>query len=246
MTEHKTYGLVGKSLKHSFSQSYFEKKFESIGFNGSYENFELSDISDLSELLESQELSGLNVTVPFKEAVIPFLDELSEVAETVGAVNTIELKDGRLIGHNTDVFGFKQMIKPFFKSRHERAIILGTGGASKAVAFVLEELGCHVIFISRDPKAENEFAYSDINEQMLSSCKVIVNCTPVGTSPSIEECPDIPFEFMTEEHLAIDLIYNPEKTEFLKRAESQGSWILNGKTMLEQQAEKAWEIWSLK
>ena len=238
------FGLIGKSLGHSFSKSYFERKFNESKIDAEYSNYELPEIDDVIPLLRNEGLAGLNVTIPYKESIIPHLNQLSEVATKVGAVNTVKFLDGKLIGFNTDVYGFKQMIKPFFKSRHERAIILGTGGASKAVAHVLEGLGCDVIYISRNPQKENEFSYDDVNENMMTFCKIIVNCTPKGTYPEIEECPDIPYGFVTEEHLAIDLIYNPVETEFLRRCKGKGAWTLNGKTMLEQQAERAWEIWN--
>ncbi len=238
------FGLIGKCLGHSFSKSYFEQKFNENRVDAQYLNYELSEIDELIPILNKEDLSGLNVTIPYKESIIPYLNELSEVAADVGAVNTVRFSDGKLIGHNTDVYGFKQMIKPFFKSRHERAVILGTGGASKAIAYVLEGLGCEVIYISRNPQREDEFTYEEMNENMMTFCKIIVNCTPLGTFPEIEQCPNIPYEFVTEEHLAIDLIYNPIQTEFLKRCKDKGAWTLNGKTMLEQQAEKAWEIWN--
>ena len=241
----KIFGLVGASLGHSFSKKYFSEKFDKEALNYDYLNFELKCIEDIKPLLLRNDLGGLNVTIPYKESVISFLDEITEQAQRIGAVNTIQFINGKTIGHNTDVFGFKQLIKPFFESQHERAIILGTGGAAKAVAFVLEEIGASVIYISRNPKTENEFAYSDMNAQMLDSCKLIVNTTPIGTFPNINDCPNIPFEFLTPKHLVVDLIYNPEKTKFLQESAKMGAWIINGKTMLEQQAEKSWEIWNI-
>lgn len=239
----KKYGLVGKSLSHSFSKHYFEHKFSAQKIQATYQNMELNEISDnLKFKLNS--FAGVNVTIPYKEEVITHLDRIEGVAAEIKAVNTIKIMDGQLIGYNTDVFGFQQMIKPFFKSQHERAMVLGTGGASKAVAHALLKLGCQPIFISRNPKTENEFAYEDVNEQMLTSCKIIVNTTPLGTFPNVTECPDIPFNFLTTEHLAIDLIYNPTTTQFLKNAQNHGAVILNGKTMLEQQAEESWRIWN--
>lgn len=239
----KKYGLIGKKLSHSFSKKYFTEKFENQGIEACYLNFELNEISDFSDLL-TKDLSGLNVTIPYKETIIPFLDELSPEAQEVSAVNTIQFSDGKLIGHNTDIFGFQQMIKPFLASHHERALILGTGGASKAVAYVLENLGIDVVFVSRSKKANNIFGYVDINQQMCRSIKLIVNTTPVGMFPDVNVCPQFPFEFLTADHLVIDLIYNPEKTQFLAQSELQGALIVNGKTMLEQQAERAWQIWN--
>lgn len=240
----KTFGLIGEKLSHSFSKTFFTKLFLDEKIQAEYQNFELADISKIKSVFDLNTLSGLNVTSPYKVAVIPFLDELSEEAEKIGAVNTIQFKDGKKIGHNTDAFGFAQSIKPFLTFQHERAIILGTGGASKAVAYVLENLGIDVIYISRNPKGENQFGYDEVNEHMLKACKLVVNTTPIGTSPQIEKCPDFPFEFLSNEHFVVDLIYNPLKTKFLQRSEEMGAAILNGQPMLEQQALKAWSIWS--
>lgn len=231
-------------MSHSFSKKYFTEKFAKQSINAAYLNFELQNISDVSHLFKQNGICGLNVTIPYKQSVIPFLDELDPVAAEIGAVNTIRLKDGKTKGYNTDAYGFKQMIAPFFKSHHERAMILGTGGASKAVAHVLENLGCNVIYISRTPKEGDQFLYEEINDKMVLFNQLIVNCTPVGTYPDFDEMPALPVEYLTNEHLVIDLIYNPEKSKFLKMAETMGAVILNGRTMLEQQAEKSWEIWN--
>lgn len=246
MKTEKIYGLIGKSLEHSFSRKYFTKKFEHHSLNAKYVNFEIENVSHVKRILEDSEISGLNVTIPYKEEVMLYLDEIDEVAAQIGAVNTIQFRDGKTKGYNTDCFGFKQLIKPFFKSHHERAMILGTGGASKAVAFVLEDLGCQVIFISRKPERAGHFAYQDINELMVQFNALIVNTTPLGMYPNIDEMPDFPVNFLSSEHLVIDLIYNPEKTKFMELAEQQGATVINGKTMLQQQAEKSWEIWNEK
>ena len=240
----KIFGLVGKSLTHSFSKDYFNSKFKELDIDANYTNFELENINQIKGVLSTPNLLGLNVTIPYKESIIPFLDEIDDVAKQVGAVNTIQLKDGKTKGFNTDVFGFKQMIKPFFKSHHHRAIILGTGGASKAVDYVLRDLGCDPIFISRHPVNENEFRYEDINEIMINACPIIVNTTPVGTFPNVNEMPNVPTKFLTEKSLVIDLIYNPKETLLLKKAKQKNAWTLNGLTMLHQQAEKAWGIWN--
>jgi shikimate dehydrogenase len=162
----------------------------------------------------------------------------------IGAVNCVQFKDGKTIGHNTDVYGFQQSIKPFLTTQHERAVILGTGGASKAVKFVLEKIGLDCIFISRNPKGEKEFSYEEINSYMLNACKLIVNTTPVGTFPNVTEKIEFPYSFLTDKHLVVDLIYNPAETAFLKNAKERGATTLNGETMLKQQAMKAWEIWN--
>jgi shikimate dehydrogenase len=238
----KRYGLLGETLKHSFSKSFFTNFFEQNGINASYENFELKSKEEIKSLLQ-QPLSGLNVTIPYKETVIEFLNELSPEAQAIGAVNCIQFNNGKTIGHNTDGYGFHQSVKPFLTNKHERAIVLGTGGASKAVVYVLKQLGIDCIFISRNPKGENQFGYSDINEYMLNACKLIVNCTPVGMFPNVDEYIELPFEHLTADHLVVDLIYNPVKTQFLQKSEAAGAQILNGETMLKQQALMAWKIW---
>ena len=241
----KEYGLIGKSLGHSFSKTYFTAKFEEAESDETYENFELSSIRDFPELLKSRDLKGLNVTIPYKEDIIPFLNKLSPEAKQIGAVNTVKFEEnGQLIGHNTDAFGFHQSIKPFLRGDCHRALILGTGGASKAVQYVLEGIGIDCFFISRNPKGERQYSYSEINENMVSTMGLIVNTTPLGTSPNIDECPDFPFEFLTENHHVYDLIYNPEKTKFLHFSEMNGATIQNGYQMLIHQAEKAYEIWN--
>lgn len=240
--KNKRYGLLGKTLKHSFSKSFFTDFFQQNGSDASYENFELENTDEIKGLLQ-QPLSGLNVTIPYKETVIELLDELSNEAQTIGAVNCIEFKNGKTIGHNTDAYGFHQSIKPFLTNKHERAIIFGTGGASKAIVYVLKQIGIECVFISRDPKGTNQFGYSDINEHMINACKLIINCTPVGMFPHVDECIDLPFEYLTEDHLVVDLIYNPAKTQLLQKSEIAGAQILNGETMLKQQALMAWKIW---
>lgn len=239
---HKKYGLVGKSLNHSFSKGFFEEYFSSNNIDAEYENIEIQEINEIKLILKGQ-FSGLNVTIPYKEKIIPFLDELSSEAKNIEAVNVVEFKDGKAIGHNTDAYGFRFSIKPFLTNQHERAVIFGTGGASKAIEFVLKSLGIDVIYISRNPR-EGQFTYEDVNEHMTRSCKLWVNCTPVGTFPNIEDCLPISFEYLTKEHLVVDLIYNPDKTLFLKRAEEKGAMILNGASMLKHQALKSWEIWN--
>jgi shikimate dehydrogenase len=239
----KTYGLIGRSLGHSFSKSFFEYYFHENAISASYENYELNAIDEVVDLFQ-KDISGFNVTIPYKEAIIPFLDELSDEAKAIGAVNVVQMSNGKKIGHNTDAFGFHQSIKPFLTNRHERAIIFGTGGASKAVEYVLKNIGVDVIFISRTPEGSNQFHYNEVNHHMLEACKLLVNTTPVGTFPNVNDFLDIPYSFLSHEHLAVDLIYNPEKTKFLEYAESEGAMILNGKSMLREQALKSWKIWS--
>lgn len=238
------FGLVGKKLKHSFSQAYFTNKFRQSGLPHTYENYEIPDISQVKLIFSDPEIKGLNVTIPYKQDVIPFLDELDATAKNTGAVNCILINNGKKTGYNTDVFGFSQSIKPFFESHHEKALILGTGGASKAVYAVLSELGVQCFFASRHPQKVNECLYEDINQQMVNSCLIIVNTTPLGMFPDVDSHPPFPFEYLTPRHLVIDLIYNPEQTTFLSRAKAQGAVVLNGLTMLHQQAEKSWDIWN--
>lgn len=180
----KTYGLIGRSLGHSFSKSFFEYYFRENGIDATYENYELSSIDEVVDLFK-QEINGFNVTIPYKESIIPFLDELSVDAEAIGAVNVVQVSNGKKIGHNTDAFGFHQSIKPFLTNRHERAIIFGTGGASKAVEHVLKSIGVDVIFISRNPEGSNQFHYNEVNHHMLQACKLLVNTTPVGDRKSV-------------------------------------------------------------
>jgi shikimate dehydrogenase len=237
------YGLIGKSLSHSFSKTFFEQFFKENLIQAKFYNFELEGL-DLLEKVFEQNIKGCCVTIPFKEKVMPFLDELSAEAQEIGAVNVIQFCNNKTIGHNSDAYGFQQSIKPFLTNKHERAIILGTGGASKAVAFVLNKIGIDVNFICRNPSRTKEFSFEEINQNMIGACKLIVNCTPVGTYPNINEKIEIPYQYLSDEHLVVDLIYNPDKTQFLEAAEKEGATILNGYSMLKHQALKAWEIWN--
>lgn len=237
------YGLLGQTLGHSYSKAFFEEYFQKNQIVAGYSNFEIPDITEI-KIVFKQIIAGLNVTTPYKELVIPFLDELSDDAKLIGAVNVIQFKNGKKIGHNTDAFGFHQSIKPFLTNMHERAMILGTGGASKAIEFVFKSIGIDIIHISRNPSGSKQFSYNEINTHMVKACKVIVNCTPVGTFPKIDECVSFPFEFLTSDHLIVDLIYNPEKTKFLEHSELNGAAILNGESMLREQALKSWMIWN--
>ena len=240
----KVYGLVGKTLQHSFSANFFSDYFVKENIVAKYQNFELAAIEDIQSVFDLQP-AGLNVTIPYKESVIPFLDELDPIAEKIGAVNTIVFDGDKKIGYNTDAFGFKQAIKPFLNNQHERALIFGTGGAAKAVASVLKKIGVDVIFISRDPHGKNKhFNYSEVNLQMLNACKLMVNCTPVGTFPNSSDYLPLPYEGIGKDHLVIDLIYNPIKSMFLQKAENQGATIMNGEGMLKAQAMKSWSLWN--
>ncbi len=244
MEKHR-FGLVGKNISYSFSKGYFTDKFLDLGLEGySYENFDLQHIDELPELIKSNpDLKGLNVTIPYKQEVIPYLDELDAQAKEIGAVNTIKFEGKRLIGYNTDAYGFRKSIEPFLKPNHTKALILGTGGASKAIAFVFEQLGIDVTYVSRNPDT-SQIGYEDINHSVLENHAILVNCTPLGTHPNIAEKPDVPYSHITEKHLLFDLIYNPEKTAFLKEGKQRGADIVNGLRMLQLQADRAWEIWN--
>lgn len=240
----KQYGLIGKTLGHSFSKSYFEAKFHKENIqNNSYENFPLESIEEFKRLVDKHSFAGINVTIPYKVSIISLLDELSEDAKSIGAVNTVQFKNDRLIGHNTDHIGFHNSLKPFLENTMERALILGTGGASKAIVYALEKIGIQCLCVSRTPK-RNQMSYEEVNEFVLKHHLLIVNTTPLGTSPNINECPNIPYEHITAGHLLVDLIYNPEETLFLKKGKEKRAKILNGKSMLIHQAEEAWKIWN--
>lgn len=238
----KTYGLLGYPLKNSFSADYFNAKFNTLGIDARYFNYPLEQISELEQVLNAHpDLAGLNVTIPYKEAVIPFLDELSETASKIAAVNTIQFKNNKLIGHNTDVFGFERSLLPLLKPWHQNALVLGTGGASKAVIYVLGRLGITHTVVSRNEEAG--ILYEELDKAMIRSHQVIINCTPLGMFPEVDLFPAIPYQFITDLHIAYDLIYLPEETKFLSFARQHGAVTKNGLQMLELQAEKAWEIW---
>lgn len=241
------FGLLGRHISYSFSRGYFSRKFKNLQLDDHfYTNFDLPTIEDFPKILqEHPNLKGMNVTIPYKESVIPHLDHLHKKAKKIGAVNTIKvLEDGSLKGYNTDCYGFKKSLKPHLKRHHKKALILGTGGASKAIAFVFEELNIDYKYVSRKPKNKQSISYRDLSEKVMKSHPIIVNCTPLGTFPKIEDCPDIPYKYVSKDFLLFDLIYNPSETTFLKLGRLQGAQIVNGYKMLEFQAEKAWKIWN--
>ena len=245
-TVRKRFGLLGRNISYSFSKGYFTDKFNSENFAGcTYENFDIPEIDAFAEVIKNtSDLKGLNVTIPYKETILPFLDTLSKKATLIGAVNTIKItKKGKLKGYNTDYYGFKKSLQPLLLPHHKKALILGTGGASKGVAFALDELGITYTFVSRELK-ENTIDYKRINATTFDNYHIIINATPVGTSPDVEAFPIIPYEFFTDKHIAYDLIYNPAETQFLKKAKQHGAQIKNGLDMLIFQAEKAWKIWN--
>jgi len=236
----RTFGLIGKSLKHSFSTSYFNEKFYKEGVDAEYLSFELKNIQDFKTLINEKQLSGLNVTIPYKESIIPFLDELSNEAKIIGAVNTIQFINGKTIGHNTDFIGFSNSIKPLLDGR-KSALILGDGGAAKAVKYALDLLNIDFKTVNRN----TSFDYLDITIQTTEFYDIIINTTPLGTHPNTIEFPKIPYENLNSNHLLFDLIYNPSETKFLKYGKAKGATIKNGLEMLQIQAEESWNIWNL-
>lgn len=238
------FGLIGKSLKHSFSQKYFTEKFEKESIDARYDLIEIDNILELHKNIDIEQFEGLNVTIPFKQEITSILDEISPEAEAIGAVNTVKNIGGKLVGYNTDTYGFRNSLKPFLKKYHRKALILGTGGASKAIAYVLDQLGLDYLFVSRNPNGSNQVSYEELNENAVSFFPLIINCTPLGTYPDVDECPAIPYSFLDEKNFLYDLVYNPEESLFLLKGKAQGTQILNGRSMLHFQAEKAWEIWN--
>ncbi len=243
----KIFGLLGKNISYSFSKGYFTEKFNKLHLNDNeYVNFDIPTIQNLPETIQkTTNIKGMNVTIPYKVEVIPFLDDLDDTAKKIGAVNTIKFTEqGTLKGYNTDVVGFENSIKPFFKSHHKKALILGTGGASKAVAYALTKNNILYKFVSRTPTEENQISYDAITEELLNEYHIIINCTPLGTSPNTEKCPSIPYQYINKKHLMYDLIYNPAVTTFLQKGLDNGATIKNGLEMLELQAEESWRIWN--
>lgn len=246
-----TYGLIGYPIGHSFSEKFFAEKFARENINAKYLMLEMPSINDLMGTLDKlPDQKGFNVTIPYKQQVMPLLDEIDPEAAEVGAVNVVRVgKDANgkrtLKGYNSDIYGFWESIKPFIKKDiHKKALILGTGGASKAVLYMLRKNGIETLFVSRS-KREGMITYEDITPAIMDEYKVIVNCSPVGMHPHVDECPAIPYECMTPDHLAFDLVYNPDVTLFLKKSAEQGAATKNGLEMLHLQAIRAWEIWNM-
>ena len=242
----KLFGLLGKNIEYSFSRGYFSDKFQNLKLKKhKYVNFDLGDIKNFPLIIQQNEnLKGFNVTIPYKEKVIPFLDKLDKTAKKIGAVNTVKLtKRGNLKGYNSDVVGFEKSIMPLLKNHHKKALILGTGGASKAIAYALKRNDIKYIFVSRNPEGRKEISYDKLNEDFIKKYEIIINSTPLGTSPNIEKCPNIPYQYISEKHILFDLIYNPAITTFLSKGKAKGATIKNGLEMLELQAEESWRIW---
>ncbi len=241
-----TYGLVGFPLTHSFSQRYFSEKFETQKIEASYQNFELDTIMQFPSLFQKgMYLKGLNVTIPYKESILPFLDVLDEDAKIIGAVNCIRFHQNKLIGYNTDHEGFRISIAPLIKPYHKKALIFGSGGSSKSVEFALHKMGIDYKVISRNYTLENTIHYNDIDGDILSEYKILINCTPLGMFPNIDTCLPIDFDLISVEHLLFDLVYNPTETIFLQRGREKGAMTRNGYEMLTIQADESWKIWNL-
>ncbi|MDL2215147.1 shikimate dehydrogenase [Dysgonomonas sp. OttesenSCG-928-M03] len=244
------YGIIGYPLKHSFSNKYFSEKFAKENIDAQHQNFEIENIGMFPGIIESEnQLRGLNVTIPYKEKVIEYLDELDDTARMIGAVNVIKVSKNNqgevyLKGYNSDLIGFQNSIKPLLNNKiHKKALILGTGGASKAVKCGLMNLGLDIKFVSRTAK-EGQLTYNDLSREIINEYKVIVNSSPVGTFPNVTEYPNIPYEYLTKDHILYDLVYNPIVTKFLELGIKQGAKTKNGAEMFELQAKATWEIWN--
>ncbi|HEY1032114.1 MAG TPA: shikimate dehydrogenase [Flavipsychrobacter sp.] len=239
---HKVYGLIGYPLKHSFSPAYFKDKFTRLGIDATYHAYAIPTIHELPELIKKHpSLAGLNVTIPYKEQVLSYLDEVDSIAQQIGAVNCIAIHAGKLKGYNTDVIGFADSLKPLLQPHHTDALILGTGGASLAVAYALGQLGIRYTKVSR---AVGDIVYADLRPEHIATHTLIINTTPVGMFPDVDAFPDLPYEAITDKHLLYDLIYNPAETAFLAKGKAQGATIKNGHEMLVLQAEASWQIWN--
>lgn len=240
----KKYGIIGYPLGHSFSRGFFTEKFARESIDAQYLNFEIPDVAMLSDVLrDNPELRGLNVTLPHKQAVIPLLDEMSEEAMEIGAVNVIRVRNGKLKGFNSDIIGFTNSIMPLLQPHHKKALILGTGGVSKAIRVGLNRLGIEWTYVSRSPR-DGMVTYEDITAETLQEYTVIVNCSPVGMFPKVDAAPAIPYELLSPQHLLFDCVYNPEETLFMKKGREQGATVKNGLEMLHLQAVASWDFWN--
>lgn len=241
------FGLIGYPLGHSFSKKYFTTKFENENIDARYDLYELDKLEKFENLKYTPELCGLNVTIPYKEKIMGFLDELDDTSKKIGAVNVIKFirteSQLKLKGYNSDAVGFEKSLQPLLKSHHSKALILGTGGASKAIKYVLDNLGISSVFVSRNPSV-NMLTYQQIDKKILNDFKLIINASPVGTFPNVNQCPDIPYQFLDSSHVLYDLVYNPAETLFMKKGAERGATVCNGEAMLIGQAEAAWEIWN--
>jgi shikimate dehydrogenase len=244
MLEKRKYGLIGKNINYSFSKKYFNDKFlkENIT-NCSYENYDLQSVKDFKKIIKDNAIKGFNVTIPYKEEIMEFINKIDPIAKKIGAINTIKIHNKNITeGYNTDYIGFVISLKNLITNQ-KKALVLGTGGASKAIIFGLSSIGIESTIVSRN-KREGVISYSELNKKVIEENTIIINCTPLGTFPETQKCPKIPFEFLSSNHICYDLIYNPEKTKFLLESEKMGATISNGKKMLENQANESWKIWN--
>lgn len=240
------FGLIGYPLTHSFSPAYFAKKFEKENIaDARYDAFELAEVSDFPKLLHNYpSLAGLNVTIPYKESIIPYLDEIEPVAAEIGSVNTILFQNGRTVGHNTDLLGISESLKPHLEWYMMNALILGAGGSAKTLAYFLKKIGIQPIHVTRHPQHEDHLAYARLTPEIVLKHKLIINCSPVGMYPHVDEKPDIPYEGLTDMHVLFDLVYNPPMTQFLTEGQDRDATVLNGEKMLRVQAEASWKLWN--
>ncbi len=241
----KHFGLLGKRLDYSFSKDFFTKKFEQENIAAAYQNIELDNLENLKKIIHQNDISGFNVTIPFKQTIIELLDELTPTANTIEAVNCVRISpSGSWIGHNTDAIGFEKSLLDFIKNEHTNALIFGTGGAAEAVQFVLEKLNIQYQIVSRT-KTSNQLSYPDLTAEIIHHHQLLINTTPLGTFPNIKDCIEIPYEAITAQHFCYDVVYNPSQTEFLKRSKRQNAQVKNGLEMLEIQAEESFKIWCM-
>ena len=245
MKKSRKFGLIGKNIDYSFSKKYFSEKFKKENLDCTYSNFDIENISLIESILQKNGISGYNVTIPYKQEIIKFLDEIDEVAKAIGAVNTIKKIDNKNIGFNTDSIGFEKSLIPLIENKKpDSALILGGGGASKAVKYVLKKLKIDYSTVSRK-EGKSEFIYENLNNLIINRFKMIINCSPVGTFPNINKCPNIPYKHLTKEHVLYDLVYNPIESLFLRRGRELGCKTKNGLEMLEIQANESWRIWNI-
>ena len=244
MKKSRKFGLIGKNIDYSFSKKYFSEKFKKENLDCTYSNFDIENISLIESILQKNGISGYNVTIPYKQEIIKFLDEIDEVAKAIGAVNTIKKIDNKNIGFNTDCIGFEKSLIPLIENKKpDSALILGGGGASKAVKYVLKKIKINYSTVSRK-EGKSEFIYENLNDVIINRFKMIINCSPVGTFPNINKCPNIPYKYLTKEHVLYDLVYNPIESLFLRRGRELGCKTKNGLEMLEIQANESWRIWN--
>ncbi|WP_108868602.1 shikimate dehydrogenase family protein [Aquimarina aquimarini] len=240
----KIYGLLGRNIGYSFSRGFFSEKFKSESLDCEYTNFDIPQITEITEVIKDTKIQGLNVTIPYKQEIIEYLDSLDPIAKEIGAINVIKFdKEKGLIGYNSDYYGFTESLKPLLNNTVKKALILGTGGASKAIAYALQQLHIEYTFVSRN-SGHNKLSYKDLDSLIMADHTLIINCTPLGTHPNILDCPDIPYQYITNDHVLYDLIYNPPETTFMQKGKEKGATVANGLQMLKLQAEKAWEIWN--